>query len=94
LAGECMHQYDGKELEKIAYLEQDLATGKDANGESLNRASIIKSMDAILGDASVSKKDKMRLILIFLASQDKVKSSEKEKRLEVAGLSNKKIAVI
>ena len=36
----------------------------------------------------------MRLILVFLASQDKVKSGDKEKRYEIAGLNAEQIAVI
>jgi len=94
LAGECMDQYNGKELEKIALVEQDLATGRDASGESIDKAAVIKSMDAILRDDSVSTKDKLRLILIFLATQDRIKDSEKEKRLEIAGLGNEDLAVI
>jgi len=87
LAGECMDQYNGKELEKIALVEQDLATGKDASGEPVDRAAVIKAMDQLLHDESVSTKDKVRLILVYLASQGNLKASEKEKRLEAAGLS-------
>jgi len=94
LAGECMNQYNGKELEKIALIEQDLAIGKDPSGEPIDKASVIKAMDQILKDESVSVKDKMRLILILLASQDNVKGSEKEKRFEVAGLGAEEIAII
>jgi len=94
LAGECMDEYNGKELEPIALVAQDLATGKDATGEPVDRAAVIKAMDKILKEDSVRKEDKMKLILVFLASQDKLKSAEKEKRYEAAGLDNDDIAII
>jgi len=85
LANECMNVFKGKELSKIALIEQNLANGSDATGKAIKKGSVTADVQKFLSDGSISKEDKMRLFLIYLLSQEgDVKPKDKEKMMSSA----------
>jgi len=85
LANECMNVFRGKELSKIALIEQNLATGTDTAGKTIKKGSVTADVQKFLSDGSISKEDKMRLFLIYLLSQEgDVKPKDKEKMMSSA----------
>jgi len=69
LAGECMEKYKGQDLQKIAMVEQDLATGVSADGGKLKKDKVMAELEEILADDSVTVENKTRLLMIYLATQ-------------------------
>eukprot|EP01087_Luapelamoeba_hula_P010389 TRINITY_DN2751_c0_g1_i1.p1 TRINITY_DN2751_c0_g1~~TRINITY_DN2751_c0_g1_i1.p1 ORF type:complete len:596 (+),score=98.55 TRINITY_DN2751_c0_g1_i1:112-1899(+) len=92
MAGDCMDKYNGTELEKIALIEQDLATGKGPRGESISK--VFNSVQEILRDPSVGPNDKMRLALLYLACYKDARSSDKDKMIEAAGFRGKEVELM
>jgi len=87
LAGECMDNYKGKELEKIAMVEQDIATGTGADGRVVKHSALTAELTDLLRDRSISSEDKMRLLIAYIAAEDS-KPTDKEELLDAAGLSS------
>jgi syntaxin-binding protein 1 len=87
LAGECMDNYKGKELEKIATVEQDLATGQTSDGRSVKKSVLIKDLSDLLQDRSISDEDKMRLLITYIGAEEG-KASDREELIDLSALSN------
>ncbi|EAL65456.1 Sec1-like family protein [Dictyostelium discoideum AX4] len=73
------------ELEQLAYLEQDLATGEDANGNSPKN--VTGRLSNYLSDFSAEKYNKIRLLMMYIISQDGIKEEDRRRLMEMAGIS-------
>ncbi|KYQ92769.1 Sec1-like family protein [Tieghemostelium lacteum] len=73
------------DMEQLAYLEQDMATGEDAKGNSPKN--IIGRLSNFLSDPVVDKMDKLRLLMIFIISQEGIKDQDRKKLMDLANLS-------
>jgi len=71
------------ELEALAYLEQDMATGEDAKGGSPKN--IVSRLSNALSDFNTSKLDKLRLLMIYIISQEGIKEQDRKKLMDMAG---------
>jgi syntaxin-binding protein 1 len=69
LAGECMEKYRGQELERLAMVEQDLATGVTAEGAKVKKDKVLDALEDILTDDSVPSANKTRLLMIYLTTE-------------------------
>jgi len=69
LAGECMAQFDANRLDQLGDLEQDMATGLDADGKPIKTKTMKNKLIDICQDARVSVLDKLRLVMIYTIGQ-------------------------
>jgi len=92
LAGACMDVFNNKGIEAIARIEQDMATGEDADGKTVKN--VISSLPPILADPHVSKEDKMRLLMIYIISQEGIKDQDRKRLMDLAKISNQEQAAI
>jgi syntaxin-binding protein 1 len=69
LAGECMEKYRGQELERLAMVEQDLATGVTAEGGKIKKDKVLAALEEILTDDSVPSANKTRLLMVHLTTE-------------------------
>uniref|UniRef100_A0A7S4K4B5 Uncharacterized protein n=1 Tax=Guillardia theta TaxID=55529 RepID=A0A7S4K4B5_GUITH len=86
LTKKCMALYEQKFLEKISTEEQNMATGADAQGKALK--TVQQSVMNVLQDEHISEKDKLRLILIYVISQEGLSEADVDKLVSSAHLQN------
>jgi syntaxin-binding protein 1 len=75
LAKECMDIYSRTGLERICSVEQDLATGLDE--ENKNVTYPYDPLKPILNDQTVSKENKLRLLMLYYVTYPKAAASRK-----------------
>jgi len=85
LAGECMDAFKAKKLESIGILEQDMATGEDSEGKPAKNP--ISRLPPLLHDPDVSLEDKIRLIMIYIVTQEGIREQDSRALMDKAGLS-------
>ena len=85
---ELMTKYNKHCLEAIATLEQNMACGEDSSGKAYGKQSLA-DLRALLEreDIPFSPEDKMRLLMIYVATQDGIKQDERRQLLNLAGIS-------
>jgi len=81
----CMAAFNERHLSKIAAIEQDMAIGEDAEGKPTKN--IISSMSQFLTDSSVNDIEKLRLLMIYLISQEGIKDSDRRRLFDLAKIS-------
>jgi len=86
LTKKCMALYEQNFLEKISTEEQNMATGADPQGKSLKN--VQQSVMSVLQDQNISEKDKLRLILIYIISQEGLSEADVDKLVGSAHLQN------
>ncbi|KAI9324087.1 Sec1-like protein [Zopfochytrium polystomum] len=82
---DCMAIYNHYHLEKIATIEQNLATGETAEGKIPKL--IEKDVEDIFADKSISHSDKVRLLMLFIIAQDGLAESERNRLFQEARLN-------
>ena len=92
IAGDCMAQYNKRRLAEMAAIEQDLATGFDAQGNEPKN--VMNRLPPFLEDPNVSVEDKVRLLMLFIISQDGIKDSDRQRMMKYAKLSPEDQAII
>jgi syntaxin-binding protein 1 len=85
LANTTMEAFNQEGLERIAHIEQDMATGEDAERKAVKN--VISRLPPILSDPSVSREDKMRLLIIYIISQEGIKDQDRKRLMELAKVS-------
>jgi len=86
LTNHCMSIFQEKNLAKLAAVEQDMACGEDAEGKSVKN--LLSSLPPLLTDSSVSLVDKLRLLMLYIVSQEGIKDSDRKRLMELASISN------
>jgi hypothetical protein len=84
VADACMKQFGHAALTDVAAVEQGLATGEDADGKPYKNA--ITQLSPLLADDAVSPDDKLRLLALFLVTQEGVEEKTRKKLVETAQL--------
>lgn len=85
MANAAMEAFNRTGLERIAHIEQDMATGEDADHKAVKN--VISRLPTILSDASVSREDKIRLLIIYIISQEGIKDQDRKRLMELAKIS-------
>jgi len=85
MASAAMNIFNLNDLTKIAGLEQDMATGEDADGKVVKNA--ISSIPALLTDPQVPQLDKVRLLMLFIISQEGIKDADRKRLMDMAKIS-------
>ncbi|KAK9766155.1 syntaxin binding protein 1 [Basidiobolus ranarum] len=68
LSLECTELFTKLDIERLALLEQDLATGIRENGETSKH--MIEEIVPILDDPSISPDNKLRILILYILSKD------------------------
>ncbi|EFA83765.1 Sec1-like family protein [Heterostelium album PN500] len=71
-------------MANLAYLEQDMATGEDAKGNTPKN--IIPRLSTFLNDVMLEPADKIRLLMIYIISQEGIKEQDRKKLMDLAGI--------
>jgi len=85
MANECMKVFQQRDLKKVAGLEQDMATGEEADGKPVKN--ILSNLPTLLQSIQ-SKEDKLRLLITYIVSQEGIKDSDRKRLLEFAAISS------
>ena len=87
LGQELMKKYADLSLELIATLEQCMATGEDAGGKAFKTA--LPELKQLLDrqDLPLSPEDKLRLLMIYVITQDGIRQEERRELNRLAGIS-------
>jgi hypothetical protein len=92
VAGDCMNAFNKRQMLRIAGLEQDLATGCDAQGQEAKN--IMSTLPPILSDPNIDIEDKKRLIMLFIISQEGMKEVDRKRMMDYASLTPRDQAAI
>jgi len=84
IMGDCMAACKSRQIMDMGAIEQDLATGVDAQGNVAKN--IMSRLPPFLEDAHISVVDKVRLLMLFIISQDGMKDSDRERMMRYAKL--------
>eukprot|EP01099_Mayorella_cantabrigiensis_P001118 TRINITY_DN1462_c0_g3_i1.p1 TRINITY_DN1462_c0_g3~~TRINITY_DN1462_c0_g3_i1.p1 ORF type:complete len:354 (+),score=88.13 TRINITY_DN1462_c0_g3_i1:834-1895(+) len=85
LADDCMKAFKANKLENIGMLEQDMATGEDSEGKPSKNP--VSRLPPLLHDPEISVIDKIRLIMIYIVTQEGIRDQDSRAIMEKAGLS-------
>jgi syntaxin-binding protein 1 len=79
-----MAAYTANNLSNLAAVEQDMATGSSPTGEEIKTQAIISALPALLTDPLISEVDKMRLLMIYIVSQEGILEKDRSKLIDMA----------
>ena len=87
LTQELMKKYTEASLELVATLEQNMANGEDSGGKAFKTA--LPELRALLerADLPLSPTDKMRLLMIYMITQEGIRQDERRQLIQLAGIS-------
>eukprot|EP00162_Nutomonas_longa_P013564 comp21617_c0_seq1/m.47672 comp21617_c0_seq1/g.47672 ORF comp21617_c0_seq1/g.47672 comp21617_c0_seq1/m.47672 type:complete len:610 (-) comp21617_c0_seq1:122-1951(-) len=92
IASELMAMFNRTGLEQIANAEQNLAMGEDSNGAKLKNVTSLIS--PLLSNASVSLENKLRLIMIYIITQEGIKDADRHLLMRTANVQAEQQAVV
>ncbi|KAI8875001.1 Sec1-like protein [Backusella circina FSU 941] len=86
IANDCMLDFKEQNLENIGMIEQDMACGENCDGTPLSSTNIFEKLIEFVDDADTSDIMKVRLILLWIATSDKVDQEQLQELLSYARL--------
>jgi syntaxin-binding protein 1 len=85
LTQQCMDAFNARGLQTIAEHEQNLAMGEDSDGNKLKNA--ITQITPVLSSASVDPLDKLRLVMIYIITNEGIKDADRQVLMRMAGIN-------
>lgn len=85
LSDQCMKVFNKKNLVKVAGLEQDMSTGEDSEGKQVKN--ILVTLPPLLELSSIDQDDKLRLLMIYIISQEGIKDPDRKRLMDIAKVS-------
>jgi len=87
VVGELLKRFNETCLEEVSGLEQDLACGEDAQQKPFKTA--LADLRALLGrtDLPLSPEDRIRLLMMFVISQDGIQQEQRRELMELADVT-------
>jgi hypothetical protein len=82
LSSKLMEIFNQKRLEDVSKVEQNLAVGEDVNGQALKNAAA--DVSSLLQDTGIGAMEKLRLLIVYLLTQENIRQSDCEKLMEMA----------
>ena len=92
LAEQCMEMFEQRKLPVTAGVEQSCATGLTADGKTPK--TLVEEMVPLLDDHSLSLKDKVRIIALFIMFRDGVEDEDRKRLYQHARLGMPEIDAI
>jgi len=86
LTGACMSAYTAAEVAKLAAVEQDMATGFDAKSNEVKNQNIVSQLPELLSNPIVSNEDKIRLLMMYIVSQEGIQEKHRTDLVNLAKL--------
>mmetsp|Transcript_85736 Transcript_85736/g.125463 ORF Transcript_85736/g.125463 Transcript_85736/m.125463 type:complete len:642 (+) Transcript_85736:75-2000(+) len=88
LTKKCMAQYEKMQLEIVSTQEQNMATKGDVSGKPIEFVHTLEGVLAVVNRADISDEIKLRLIMIFVISQDGVEQGHIDQLILAASLKD------
>jgi len=85
MASSAMDEFNKKNLSRLAGAEQDMATGEDSDGKTVKN--LMSNVAPLLSDPSVDTTDKLRLIMLYIISQEGIKDADRRRVMDLAKIS-------
>ncbi|KAJ3092002.1 vacuolar sorting protein VPS33/slp1 [Quaeritorhiza haematococci] len=83
---DCMEEYNARKLEKVATIEQNIATGETADGRPPKF--VLMDVLPLLDDPNISHDDKVRLVMLYIVSQPNgIPDDDRQKLIDRANLT-------
>jgi len=87
LATTAMKEYEKRKLALVSSVEQDMSTGEDAEGKPIKN--ILSRISPVLQDETISVQDKMRLLMLYVISQEGVKDGDRKRLFDLAKITHR-----
>jgi syntaxin-binding protein 1 len=85
LCQECKVLFERRNLDLVASVQQDLATGETADGKTLKNAML--DLIPVLDNKNTSSSDKVRALMVYIIAMNGVQDLERKRLLETAKVS-------
>ncbi|KAJ3176641.1 vacuolar sorting protein VPS33/slp1 [Geranomyces variabilis] len=79
--------FEGRQLDLVAAVEQDLATGETSKGRAIKFSQTMVDMVPALDSPNVTSADKLRLLMLYIIAQNGIDDEERRRLLGYAKLS-------
>ncbi|KAG8461329.1 hypothetical protein KFE25_010516 [Diacronema lutheri] len=86
LTRELMARFKTNQLEAVSTLEQNMALGEDSDGKEVKGTKLVEQLIEMVR-RDVSPQDKMRLLMIYIISQEGIRDDDRRRLMDAAGLS-------
>lgn len=82
LAEACMTKFNKQRLKELGELEQDMATGKDDDGNKVQASDVKKRLIAMCQAMDVGVLDKLRLLMVYIISQGGIQEATRKQLMQ------------
>jgi hypothetical protein len=87
IAEACLDFFDDRNLKEVSQLEQDMATGIDENGYKTTKKNVQERLVQIMEKPGIHLMDKLRLLMIYIISQDGIDVATRKHLFGIAEFS-------
>eukprot|EP01083_Nonionella_stella_P034022 93124_1 len=88
VADKCLKLYQQNNLYEISQLEQDMATGLDEDMNHTDMKVIERKLSQIIQNKELNTEDKLRLVMIYIITQDGINEGTRKALFRVANFSD------
>lgn len=89
IAQDCMKEVEARQLLEVAQLEQTMATGVNNDGKKTKLAGLTLELEKFLQNADINPEDKVRLLAIFIISQEGIQEIDRRMLMSVGKIPPK-----